>query len=104
MNKKSIDKLRKHFILIALLSFTCVMFFIGGLVYVINIAAARHEAYETLTIILDNDGELNIDADKVPQSLLDKYFFLSKQSQSSPEFSYQTRYFYVEFDQEMKPS
>ena len=36
MNKKSIDKLRRRFILIALLSFTCVMSFIGGLVYAIN--------------------------------------------------------------------
>jgi two-component system sensor histidine kinase CiaH len=102
MNKKSIDKLRRRFILIALLSFTCVMSFIGGLVYAINIAATRHEAFETLNLILDNNGELITAGEKNPGTLLDKYLFLSKRYQSSPEFSYQTRYFYVTFDNNMK--
>lgn len=98
MNKKSIDKLRKRFILIAFLSFTCVMVFIGGLVYVINIAATRHDALDTLTLILDNDGELKSDEGNSSESILNKYFFSSERYQESPEFSYQTRYFYVAFD------
>lgn len=101
MNKKSINKLRKKFIFVAFLSFTGVMFFIGGLIYLINIAVTRHDAHDTLTMIIDNGGELS-DADgDSSDNLLNKYLFSSERYQSSPEFSYQTRYFYVSFDENL---
>jgi two-component system sensor histidine kinase CiaH len=99
MDKKSINRMRKNFILVAFLSFTAVMLFIGGLIYVINSAATRKDAYDTLQLILESRGDLTAESDSAADNLIRKYLFITNRYRESPEFTYQTRYFYVTFDE-----
>lgn len=135
MDKRAINKLRKKFILVSFLSFLGVMVLIGGLIYALNVIITRRDAYDTLTVILKNDGEIPDDSDGdesssspdssptptpsgsdensassdgsgitglsslgTDENPIRQYFYSSERYQNSPEFSYQTRYFYVVFD------
>ena len=43
MNEQTINRLRKKFIAVALLSFLLVMIFMGGLVYLVNMQSTARE-------------------------------------------------------------
>lgn len=98
MNSKSIQKIRKKFILIAMLSLFLVMLFSGTLINVTNIFSTRHLVHQTLQYIIDHDGELpSIDEKKASdKTLSNKSIF----DEYSPEFHYSTRFFTVIFDEE----
>ena len=58
MNEQTINRLRKKFIAVALLSFLLVMIFMGGLVYLVNMQSTARESRIVLDRIVEYDGKL----------------------------------------------
>lgn len=58
MNEQTINRLRKKFIAVALLSFLLVMIFMGGLVYLVNMQSTVRESRIVLDRIVEYDGKL----------------------------------------------
>lgn len=59
MNESSIKKLRRKFILTALISFVAVMLLMSTLIYIGNIYSTTRQVVKTLNYLLENDGEVN---------------------------------------------
>lgn len=57
MNKKEIERLRRKFILIAMISVFLVMLFIGGIINTVSIVTSRSAIKSTLQNIIENDGD-----------------------------------------------
>lgn len=100
MNSKMIHKIRKKFIVIAMLSLFMVMLLIGFLINITNIISSRHLVQQTLDYIISYDGDLpsrnamkEFDKSLSNQSIFNEY---------SPEFQYSTRFFCVIFDAEQE--
>lgn len=87
MNKDSIRKLRKKFIVVSVASVAIVMFVLSALINGVNYANIRSEIRETLDYIATNGGD-------IPQNTGN----LTTPGNDSPEFRYQTRYFSVKLD------
>lgn len=63
MNEQAINRLRKKFIAVAMVSFILVMIFMGGLVYLINLQSTSRESRMVLNRIIKYDGRLPVDED-----------------------------------------
>ena len=126
MSKKRIETMRRKFIFIASLSFFLVMLMMGGLIFLINLAATQNEIHSILDYIVANDGDLekrdrktderfttaddaadtmdDIEEDDILDEAsivrsLQKIFGIGQWAYSSAEFKYATRYFAVLFDE-----
>ena len=128
MNQRVINKLRRNFMLVAMVSFVAVMLAMGGIIYLTNLAVTRHEIRKVMNYIVRNEGRLpgsvyetemvpdedkpdadksdadKPDADKWSDQVFDlswsDYFGWRDEAAESPEFLYSTRYFAVRFDQD----
>ena len=126
MNSRSIEKLRKKFILVATLSFAGVMLLISGLIYATNLFVTRSEVRRILDYIISYEGELpshssvgeeykdtgfpseyesemqavleSADDDQFMELSLFELFGRRSRWFNSPDFSYSTRFFAVLFD------
>jgi hypothetical protein len=58
MNTRSINRLRKNFITVAMVSFLLVMLFTGVLINAATIVTTRNDARQILDLIASNEGEL----------------------------------------------
>ena len=101
MNAAAIKKLRRDFILTAMLSFIAVMVFTGGLINISNNLQIQRIARDILDYIVENNGELpshdedgseDLPSEAEPGALY----------QFSPEIRYSTRYFAVLYGPERK--
>ena len=88
MNKDSIRKLRKKFIMAAMASITIVMFVLATLINGVNYISNRSDIYNTLNYITENGGSIPVEMSTI------------NDPGDSPEFRYQTRYFSVVLDDE----
>jgi two-component system sensor histidine kinase CiaH len=117
LNRKSIERIKKKFILTAMISFLTVMLFIAGCIYIANLIITRHQIRRVFDYIEANDGVLpertsknskkqdtseelpdltyNDDSDLI--SDIASLFGITNDNRS-PEFYYSTRYFAVIFD------
>ncbi|MBE6006695.1 MAG: GHKL domain-containing protein [Lachnospiraceae bacterium] len=108
MSAESIRKIRKNFILTAMLSFITVMVFTGGLINIANNLQLRNSMENVLDYIIDNKGDL---PDQKPEeategtSLGENTTASARERGSSellrsfaPEYRYTTRYFAVLYD------
>lgn len=92
MNSRTINELRRKFILIATVSFFVVILFTAGMTALASENSLRLQAGRALSLIVENDGQL---PDAIPEeapdspALLDGLFL---------EFTYAARYFSVVFD------
>ncbi len=98
MNERSIKRLRKKFIMIAMLSFLFVMLFTGALINLANILSTRYTTGLILDYIIDNDGELTTakqrqDGEAASDAETIEHF--QQDHDFTPEFRYSTRYFCV---------
>lgn len=121
MNRKSIERIKKKFILTAMISFLTVMIFIAGCIYIANLVITRHQIRHVFDYIEANDGVLpernyknsgkQNSSDELP-SLTDNDDLISDiaslfgitNDNRSPEFYYSTRYFSVIFDKYDNPT
>ncbi|MBQ3789662.1 MAG: HAMP domain-containing histidine kinase [Lachnospiraceae bacterium] len=122
MSEQSIKKLKRRFLLIAMISFVAVMLLMGGFIYILNVCLTRAEIRHVLLYIAENDGAV---PDMTPVSVpgvkgrfrnpafyqgdgedtsdddmahrLEGLFRLGG-GYNSPEFFYSTRYFAVLYD------
>ena len=69
MNAAAIKKLRRDFILTAMLSFIAVMVFTGGLINISNNLQIQRIARDILDYIVENNGELTAHDDDVSEAL-----------------------------------
>ena len=58
MSEEAIRKLRKKFMIYAMLSLTLVMLLMAGMIYVINLCVSRNEIRETMSYIISYEGEI----------------------------------------------
>ena len=58
MNEQAINKLRKKFVIVSTLAFSMVMFFVSGLIFMVNLQAVRTEARAVTQFLVDHNGEL----------------------------------------------
>ena len=123
MSEQSIKKLKKKFILIAMVSFITVMITMGGFIFLFNLILSRAEVRRVLYYIAANDGAVpEEEAVSVPgvtgrfrnpifysekdgkasrediRDLLESMFRLGR-GYDTPEFFYTTRYFAVLYDE-----
>ena len=56
MSEQSIKKLKRRFVLIAMISFVAVMLLMGGFIYILNVCLTRAEIRHVLLYIAENDG------------------------------------------------
>ena len=70
MNTRSINKIRRQFILIATISFFAVMLLMGTLIYTTNLLATRREMRMVLNYIVKHDGE--IPRDKIDDAVAEQ--------------------------------
>lgn len=99
MNTRSINRLRKNFITVAMVSFLLVMLFTGVLINAATIVTTRNDARQILDLIASNEGELpEISVDSTADRESDGTYTSS--TAFSPEFPYSTRYFAVIFDKD----
>ena len=122
MSEQSIRKLKRRFLLIAMISFVLVMILMGGFIFLLNVCLTRAEIKHVLEYIAENDGAV---PDTTPESVpgvkgrfrnpafyqtgeeenspevvtrrLENMFRLGA-GYNSPEFFYSTRYFAVLYD------
>jgi len=83
MNEHAINRLRKKFIFLALISFLLVMIFMGGLVYLINLQTTRRESKAVLDHIIENDGDLVLTEDDAEDTSSDSSYSGSGTSEKS---------------------
>ncbi len=120
MSERTINKLRRKFMTIAMLSFILVMVGMGAIIYTTNLVVTRQRIVRTLNMIIENNGyleaprsEAEIVAETEPQtdpdlpvesfwsfpSLSDVFSSKHGLGLDNPEFAYSTRYFAVIFDE-----
>ncbi len=58
MNEQAINKLRKKFVIVSTLAFSMVMFFVSGLIFMVNLQAVRTEARAVTQFLVDHNGDL----------------------------------------------
>lgn len=122
MNEKAIQRLKRKFILTAMLSFITVMLFMSAAIFAANLAITRSEVREVMAYLISNNGKLgageltgseeeseqdveapaeqpgqgNSRSDSFRSQLQELFGFGS--NYNSPEFFYATRYFAVTYD------
>ena len=121
MNQRIINKLRRNFMLVAMISFICVMLGMGGVIYFTNLVVTRHEIRKVMNYIVRHEGHLSGSvsetefyppespaggpieegtwSDQVFELSWSDFFGARNEAVESPEFQYSTRYFAVRFDQ-----
>ncbi len=85
MNPRTIQKLRRKFILIATSTYFFVMVFIGGCINISNYCLARTQIYKILDLLVEYNGV-------VPEGKSKDYL-----NDFSPEFTHSARYFTVTY-------
>jgi two-component system, OmpR family, sensor histidine kinase CiaH len=99
MNTRTIGKLRRKFILSAMLAYLVLTVCMGTVIYLTNYIVIRNEIKGILEYIAANDGELPDMRDNADDSLsIYQIFGIGKNIFSGSESKYQTRFFLVEFD------
>lgn len=101
MNERSINRLRKKFILLAMTSFLFVMLFTGLMINIANILTTHYNISVMLDYIIDNDGELPSAKPKgSAEADSDDVKNFQKNHDFSPEFRYSARYFSVFYNKD----
>lgn len=97
MNERSINRIRKKFIMVAMLSFLFVMLFTGLMINIANILTTRYNVEVMLDFIIDNDGELeNLKVEENgSESSSSSIENFQEDHDFSPEFRYSARYFCI---------
>lgn len=58
MNERSIKRLRRRFVILAMLTLSLVMLLIGGMIFLVNYSVVRSQVKDTLDYIIENDGNI----------------------------------------------
>ncbi|NLC74966.1 MAG: HAMP domain-containing histidine kinase [Clostridiales bacterium] len=58
MNERSIKRLRRRFVILAMLPLSLVMLLIGGMIFLVNYSVVRSQVKDTLDYIIENDGNI----------------------------------------------
>lgn len=110
MNEKSIQRLKRKFVMTAMISFFLVMLFIAGCIFAVNLSMTRTQIRHIIEYIESNDGVLPeqdfaaIHHERQEQEAPDdiagqiQELFGFTELNESPEYYYSTRYFSVLFD------
>ena len=113
MSEGMIRRLRKKFILTAMLTLVGVMLGISGLIFLTNTLLTRQSIRSILNYLIENDGKIVTEGNRPIEGASDEepytiIHFISEITNNrgnvylSPEFRFTTRYFAVKFDQEGK--
>lgn len=122
MNEQAIKKLRNKFIMMQTLTLVTVMLLMSGLIYLFNVWISFNNILETTEFIINNDGFIQ-DAEIIYDTalgidytdnseftnksesynigvFLQEIFGMKKNNFELEKYSFATRYFYIEFDEE----
>ncbi len=58
MNERSIKRLRRRFVILAMLTLSLVMLLIGGMIFLVNYSVVRSQVKDTMDYIIENDGNI----------------------------------------------
>lgn len=58
MNERSIKRLRRRFVILAMITLSLVMLLIGGMIFLVNYSVVRSQVKDTLDYIIENDGNI----------------------------------------------
>ncbi len=111
MSEKSIHRLKRRFVMTAMISFFFVMLFIAGCIYAVNLSMTRTQIRHIITYIEANDGVLPERGSEEAHEAREEYedpgdiagqiqqLFGFTELSESPEFYFATRYFCVLFNE-----
>ncbi len=105
MNARSIQTLKRKFIIVAMLSFFLVMLFTGALINVANAFSTRSTLQTTLNAIIAHDGELPTASELAIESDSEVDGIDGRRATNeniTPEFRYATRYFAIIYNKKGK--